>query len=244
MTSILDQYDFPQVAREDFISKGLIQKQIAPNVSEFQMAGHDRGLAYRFFLEPIKNEVKSEDADMEINDEVEMIQWFKDRKNKPVERVRMLPNELLKFNKFGECTGGLYKEAYINFKKGLTTAGLPIDRWGKLGVGDCATLKSEGIHTVEQFAALPKDRVEGRFPKSLVQAFNEAIHFVNKQNATADIKPFADEMLAMKQELAKLRSQLEEKDKLLAKTEEAPKVDKRSKAYRDSQKEPVTVSYE
>lgn len=243
--NLLDQFDFPQVAREDFISKGLVQKALAPNVSEFQMAGHDKGLAYRFFLEPIKNEVKSEASDMEINDEVEMIQWFKDRKNKPVERARMLPKELLKFNKIGECVGGQYQEAYLNFKKGLTSTGLPIDRWGKLTIGECATLKSEGIHTVEQFAALPKDRVEGRFPKNLVQAFNEAIHFVNKQNATADVKPFADEMLALKQEIAKLKSQLEEKAQPVA--EEAPKLDKRTRAYRDSLKEPKQlpeVSYE
>lgn len=234
--NILDQYDFPQVAREDFISKGLIQKQIAPNVTEFQMSGHDKGLAYRFFIEPVENEVKSKAADMDMNDEVEMIQWFKDRKNKPVERARFLPKELLKFNKFGECTGGLYQDAYLRFKQGLTTTGLPLERWNKVSIGQVATLKSEGIHTVEQFAALSSDRVEGRFPKDLVQAFNQAVHFVNKQNATADVKPFADEMLLMKQEMAKLRDQLQERNAQLEALASNKKIDKRTKEYRDSVK--------
>lgn len=219
-TDLLNQFNFPDVAREDFINKGLVAKQIAPMVNSYEMQGSDRGVAYRFFIVPVKNEMKSEAADMEINDEVEMIEWFKDRKNRPTERVRFLPPQLLKFNKQGECTGGLYQEAYLRFKKGLTASGLPLERWEKLSIGQIATLKAEGIFTVEQFAALPKDRIEDRFPKDLKEAFYAAIHLVNRLNVIEDVEKHAGEAVELKQRLAKAEQENQElREKLLGKPE-------------------------
>lgn len=207
---LLNQFDFPQVAREDFISKGLIGRSVDRNVTDFQMAGYDKGVSYRFFVTPVKNEVKSEECDMEINDEVKMIEWFVNRKNKITERVRFLPPQLLKFNKLGECTGGAYKEAYLRFEAGLGVEGLPISRWEKASVAQVATLNSEGIHTVEQFAAMPRDRVEGRFPKELVKLFHEAVQFVNRNSPVMqDMEKHAAEILALKQENAKLHTVVE-----------------------------------
>lgn len=229
MTNILDQFEFPIEAQRDLSERGLtetVSRAVGGvgGVSNLEFSGFDKGgVAYRFFVKEVKSQEKSEVYDMEINDEIEMIQWFRDKKTKPSERVTFLPEELLKFAKkrvaIGNgntkteflrdekgnliCKSGLYAEAYKAFKAGLGAQGLPLERWGKATLAQVATLKSEGIFTVQQLAALPIDRVEGVWPKDLVILFNDAIHFVRAQEGVNDIKPFADEMIAMKKQLSK-----------------------------------------
>lgn len=227
-SDLLNQFNFPAEAQE-FVSNRLSQKTLKSGVSEFEPAGHEGGLAYRFFLHPVKDEMKSEAVDMDIYKEVEMVQVFRDKMFKPCHRVTHLPDALLRLAKkridMGEgiyryeylkdedgnyiCKGGRYADAYKRFKEGLTTLGLPLERWGHITLGEVATLKSEGVFTVQQFAALPVDRVQGVFPKNLVKAFNDAIHFVNAEDKDRDVKQYADALVEVKQELAQLRAENE-----------------------------------
>ncbi len=230
---ILNNFEFPPEAQRDFIDQGLQQKQLRPGVTEFQPQGSQNGIAHRFFIHAEKNTMKSEEVDMEINDEIEMVQFFKDRKNKPCHRVTELPDQLLRFSKkrinIGdglyryefirdsdgnlEVRGGSLAESYKAFKAGLGISGLPLERWERLSLAQVSTLKSEGIFTVQQFAALPVDRVEGRFPKDLIKAFNDAIHFCNAQDKKAEMKPYADELIALRKEVEELRAERASKAK-------------------------------
>lgn len=229
MNDFLNQFQFPPEA-QDFINSGLVQRQInsgnGGSVSTFQSAGHDRGISFRFFLHPVKNEVKSEEFDMEINDEIEMIEWNVSKDFKPVERVHMIPEYFLKFRKVKglpdcngkprmvfkrpfECTGGVWKEAYIAWKEGRESLGLPLERWEKLSIAQVATLQALGVFSVQQFASMPRDRVEGRMPPDLVEAFESAIQFVNSQKPMQDVQKYADQVLQLKQEAAARDRELE-----------------------------------
>ena len=224
LPDIINQFNFPPEALEDFQRLGLTQKRINQGgggvVSEFQLSGHDKGLGFRFLKVAIKNEMQSQETDMEINDEIVMIEWFKSKKERPVERVHMLPEALLKFRKVKnaqnqmvvkfplECVGGAYKDDYARWKAGEETLGLELSRWNKVSIGQVRTLQSEGIFTVEQFANMDEDRVVGRFPKDLVKAYRDAIHFVKAQSNVASSKDFAGEILELKQSEAKLRAEL------------------------------------
>lgn len=209
---MLNQFQFPPEAQE-FIAGQLSQKVLSNSgggrAIEFESAGHDKGMAYRFFVHQEKNQIKSEQFEMDIPDSIDMIEWIRDRDHKPTERVKLLPPQLLKFNKAGECVSGAYKEAYLAWKNGLSAPGLSLGRWEKASQADVFTLSSQGIFTVQQFASLPRDRVIGRFPESLVKLFEEAIHYVNAQNPKVDIEAYANELLALKQERSKLTDKLE-----------------------------------
>lgn len=236
MANLLDQFDFSKFdgVQENFINKGLTEQVIntggGGTVSTFVMSGHDKGIAYRFFLTPVRSGVKSEEFDMEINDEIECIEWHVSRDFKPVERVTMIGDALLKFAKVKkvdnngrtqmvlkkplECVGGSFKEAYLAFKKGLSAAGLPLQRWDRLTLAQISSLNSLNIFTVQQFAAMPTERInDGRFPPDLIEAFHQAVQWVNGQKPMQDVQAYAEKVLLMKQELTK---QQEEINKLKA----------------------------
>lgn len=221
---ILNQFAFPPEAKADFIEKGLVQNRLAPGVNEFQLSGFDKGIAYRFFLEAVPNKIKSEESGIEMFDEIEHVEWLVSRKHKPVERVAFLPDGLIKFrrkrNTHGqmelvrdekgnpEVVGGIWAETYKAWKAGVKSPGLALSRWGKLGVGHVATLESEGVYTVEQFASMPRDRVEGRFPKPIVEAFETAIRHVQRELGMEAIKEQVDHVLELKQKNSKLEDEL------------------------------------
>lgn len=218
MNDILNQYNFPPEAREDLSARGLHAKSLTRDITAFEQGGHDKGIAYRFFTHAVVNKLKSEDFDIDVNDEVEMIQWFVRKDHKPVERVEFLPDGLLKFvrdKKTGKVIeprvvkGGEYAEAYKRWKEGLVAdAGLPLQRWDALSMGEIASLESEGIFTVEQFAALPEENVRTRFPKNFQEKFEKAIRFVNSKN-TIDVSKYTDQVALLKQENTKREHEME-----------------------------------
>lgn len=222
LPDLINQFNFPAEARADFDAMGLTQKKISSNsngsVTEYSLSGHEKGVGYRFFIHAVKNEIKSQEADLEINDDIQMVEWFKNKKEKPVERVHLLPEQLLKFRKKKnpttnqmevvfplECVGGAYADDYKRWRAGLTGTGLELSRWNKVTVGQVKTLNSEGVFTVEQFASMDRSAVEARFPKDLQKAFQDAVHFCNAQEPIAGIKEQADKVLALEQELSKER---------------------------------------
>lgn len=219
---LLSQFNFPPEAQEFINDQNLNSKVLSRGgggvAMEFEIAGHDRGMAIRFFTHEVENKVQSERFEMSIPDSIEMIEFIRDKKHKPVERVTMLPDQLLKFErqKFDkdgnklprQCVGGMYKEMYTNWKAGLSDPGLSLDRWQEASKADIFTLTAEGIFTVQQFAAMDRNRVESRFPPSLVELFNKAVRFTNSEHPVQDIKKYADQVLKLEQDNAKKDSQL------------------------------------
>lgn len=236
---LLSQFKFPQAAlmsgAAEFLAKGVTARAInsggGGTVNDYEMAGHDRGIAFRFFIALSPNGIKSEEFDMEINDEIPMIEWFVSKKHKPTERVHMIGDALLKFAKVKtldrdgkyqmrvrqplECTGGKLKEAFIAWQAGVQSPGLALSRWDKLSMSQVATLNSLGVYSVQQFASMPRDRVEGRMPKDLVDAFEDAIRFINAQKPMEDVQEYANQVVLLKQkdaqreqEMAAMRAQL------------------------------------
>lgn len=217
--NILNSYNFPPEAVEDLTKRGLVAKQLGNGVMTFEQGGHDKGIAYRFFIEPVVNPKKSLDNEIDEFDNVEMVQWFVNKKHQPVERVEFLPDQLLKFRRekiryewgFGlgkpieprEVIGGAYAEAYKAWKSGIASgAGTQLDRWGTLSPGDCASLNQEGIFTVEQLSSLPENRVNS-WPLRFQEAFQSAIKFVNRKNLI-DTSIYADQIAMLREEKAKL----------------------------------------
>lgn len=177
MGSLIDNFALPDVAVEAIKRQGLKEVQLDDGVNRL-MSGHDKGVAYRFFISPVYNKTKSTVAGYEVFDDVEMIEWLIDRKNKPTELVRFLPPELLNFDRDGVCVGGRYKDSYLSFKTGRSTPGLPLAKWGQLSDGEVATLASMHIFTVEQLAEQPRGKFEGRMANEFVEAFDRAVQFV------------------------------------------------------------------
>ena len=247
MNDLLNQFQFPDVAMDEFINKGLNQRQLAPQVSAFEMAGHDKGVPYRFFTTEVTNKVKSEPFDVEIPDTIEMIEWYVSKKHKPTERVTMIGDKLLKFSKIKnpdgskDCIGGAYKENYLNFKKGMTAPGLPLNRWDKLSSAEVFTLVSGGVFTVQQFAALPRDIITNRFPKHLHEKFEEAILFINGQKPMIDIHRYADEVLAARQEASKLKDEMAAMQEKMAALMEGQKRGKPGRKPKVKEETPVHV---
>lgn len=208
----------PEVAFQELSRRGVSEVQLADGVSRLAIAGHDQGVGYRFYIHPIYNKEKSEEAGYEVFDEVEMIEWRVDRKNKPVEQVQFLPAGLLKFrvrdkvtglwDVTSECIGGRYREAYEAFKSGKATPGMPLARWGVLSDAEMASLAAEGIFTVEQFAAMPKERIRLRFPDNFAEAQERAVHFVAGKEMREKAGEQAEKMKALEDQNKELLERL------------------------------------
>lgn len=180
----------------------LQEKPLQSGVSRF--SGHDGGVAFRFFVDVEFNKTKSEIAGYEVFDEIELIEWTPDRYNHPPERVKFLPPELLSWHKMTGEPQGKYAEAYVRFKKGLSAPGMPLDKWGVLSRVDVATLSANDVFTVEQLAACPRSKIEGRFPQSIVDAFERAILHVNGKAQRDNDNEILAKMAEMQSQLNKL----------------------------------------
>ena len=198
---MLENFPLPEGALEAFKKQNYQSNSLGDGVDMFM--AHDKGLSYRFYICPVKNEVKSKIAKYEIFDEIHMIEWFIDRKNKICERVRLLPEELLKFDEDGMCISGLYMKAYQNFLEGKNTPGLPLSKWGVLSDGDVATLASAGIFSVEQLAAQPKNKFAGKYHAEIIEGYERAIQHVSSKDARADATTHINELVKLQQELSK-----------------------------------------
>lgn len=217
--SVLDNFVLPDGAREDLMRAGgaLQMRTVSDGVNV--MSGHDNGVAFRFFEHAERNEAKSKAAKIAIFDKEDMIEWNKGKRNKPTEKVRFLPEGLLAISsETGEILGGRADmvEAYKRYKAGLAAQGTPLTRWNALDASQVATLASAGIFSVEQFAASPRHKIEGVFPRDLCEKFEEAIQYVNGQQGRFDMEKLATENVALSQALEK---QADATRELLAKVE-------------------------
>lgn len=205
LNGILDNFALPDVAQAALAKMGVRASEIDAGVSRF-VSGHDNGVAFRFFVLTDYNATKSKAARYEVYDEIEMIEWLTDSKCKPTERVRLICQDaphLLSIDQYsGEATGK-YAEAYDRFKKGLSAPGTSLVKWGVLSDGEIATLNANNVFSVEQFAAMPRSKVEGKFPKEFHEHFERAIQFVNGKQNRMEADKQADEILTLQQEKEK-----------------------------------------
>lgn len=216
-SNFLDQFPLPEIASQQLKQQNRFANSLSDGVVDF--VGHDKGVAYRFFNHLEYNKIQSQILGYEKFDSIEMIEWLIDRKNKPCEQVRFLPEELIRFNRDGEVVGGKYFESYKRFKDGLTAPGLSISKWGVLGDPEVATLAAYGIFSVEQFAALPRSKVDGKYPQEIIEAFDRAIQYVNGKDGRFEQEQTAQKLLEMSQHSAKQDVEIAElRKELLAKT--------------------------
>ena len=223
----LDQFPIPEVAREAMKKQGFTEKPIDDGVSV--MSGHDSGVAYRFFIHPEYNLIKSKAAKYEVFDEIEMIEWMRDKRTMPTERVRFLPEALLYFDdETGECIGGKYQDAYLRFKEGKAAAGMPLTKWNLLNDAQVATLARAGIFTIEQLAEQPRAKIEGKYPQDYVDALDRAIQWVYGQQlreSSVETADKVDELMSQNMTLMARLEELENQNKAL----EASKPKKRGR---------------
>ena len=192
---MLDGFPIPDVAREAFQKQGFQSSGLTDGVDMF--LAHDKGMSYRFYIHPIYNATKSKIAKYERFDEIQMIEWFVDKRNKPVEQIRFLPPQLLQLDEEGRGIGGAYAESFNRWLDGAKTPGLPLNKWGVLSDADCATLASAGVFSVEQFASLPRAKVTGKDHTEIIEAFERAIQYVAGKIGSVDRDRQADEILEL-----------------------------------------------
>lgn len=170
-------------------------------------SGHDKGVAYRFFIQAEYDHDKSKERGHEVYNEFDCIEWQVDKYMKPVERVRHLPDELLTKNLQDEIVGGRYFEAYTRFKEKKEAPGLPLTRWGVLSIGDIRSLEDAGIYSVEQLAHQPREKME-KYPEGIKQAFERATIWESS-------KEKIEETAALMDSVNDLKAQADMKDKEL-----------------------------
>lgn len=221
--SILDNFVLPDGAAEAIRKQNRRIESLGDGVVR-STAGHDRGVSFRFWVHAEFNKLKSKAAKYEKSTETEMIEWHPDKYNKPTERVKDLPPELLEFDdETGECIGGRYMESYKRWKQGLSAPGLPLSKWNVLSDGWVATFAASGIFSVEQFAAMPRSKIEGKYPEEVCEAFERAILFVNMKEGRQESDKQAEEIVALQQQNAKQRAEMEELKAQMKSLMEKPK---------------------
>jgi len=232
MESILDDYiGVPEYAREDVARQGFRPQEVDSGVSIY--GGNDHGVAFRFVNHSEYNKTKSKLTKIEQSDTFDMIEWTVDKRNHPSERVKFLPPELLEFDDDGDCVGGRLMPDYQRFKSGLKSPGLPLSRWDVLSQENVVTLAGNGIFSVEQFAATPRNKIVSKFSGEIVEALERAIFYVNGKAARDESANTASEMLKMAQENSKLADQVsemrEQMQKLVAAAVRSPQKRNRKK---------------
>lgn len=199
--AMLSNFPIPQEALEGMKAQGFRANSLADGVDMFM--AHDKGVSYKFGTHQEYNPIKSKKLGYSFYDNFEIITWYVDKREKHVEQVRFLPEQLLSFNSEGEAVGGQYLESYLAFKRGKGVEGMPLDKWGVLDDSLVASLKHDNIFSVEQFAAVPKSRIEGKYPLEVLEAYERANFYVAGKSQRIENDKTANELLKLKDESAK-----------------------------------------
>lgn len=208
--SLLDQFLLPDGAAEALRKQNRQLQSLGDGIA-VSTAGFDTGVSYRFFIHSEYNKLKSKAAKYEKSNEIEMIEWHPDRYNKPTERVKDLGPDLLEFDEeTGEAIGGRYAEAYKRWKAGVTSPGLPLSKWGVLSDGWVTTLAQHGVYSVEQFASMPRSKMDNFKDAEVREAFERAIEFVAMKEGRVQADKQAEEILELQKEKARQAQELEE----------------------------------
>lgn len=177
------------------------------------MSGFEKdGVPYRFFLLPVYNHQKSLEAGFEVFDEIEAVEFKKDRRTVHVEQVRFLSPERLKRNIRGEVVGGRFFEAYKRWKAGEEAPGMPLAKWDVIAPAQVKSLEAEHIYSVEQLAAFPGDRLSEIFrgAEEFLHLHERAKLFVGNKDMIRRSKEQFEQLQHVSMENQKLQNQLAE----------------------------------
>lgn len=215
----------PDVARDEITRNGVNAVAIGDGVNRLAIAGHNQGVAYYFKVDQVYNPQKSEECGYEVFEPMEQCYHIIDRKNISVMPIQMAPRELLAFNRDGDCIGGKYRDAYINWKSGKDQPGTALRKWDVVSDSEIATLEAEGIFTIEQFAEYPRDRIGSRYPENFMKAHTRAQQWVAGKEMREKAGEQATELNALRKQNEDLVERLAKLESLLSsKEEKKPKV--------------------
>jgi hypothetical protein len=233
---IMDKFELPSNIEEagarETVNK-LQFKSIEQGVNV--MSGHDKGVAYRFFT---TEEFDGGNSDSNIEaecvlplyNEHDAVEFLFSRKRRPVQFVKHLSRERIRFGADGEVIGGTMAEDYKRWKAGSGPQGTPLELWKEIGPGTLKTLQSQNIFTVEQFASMPREKVQDIFPKSIQVIFEHLVDYISGKEA-------AEVSAEYEEKVAQLEAQIAE---LQASKESVPEVKKKRGRGRPSKNETVS----
>jgi hypothetical protein len=160
----------------------------------------DNKLYVQFYIRPVMNNFKSQEAGRPIFEEKEYIRIIVPGDSKTTVDCPVTDEFRMRFDK-----------QYDKFKKGLEQAveGTPLEMWPQMTVGLCAELKAMNVSTVEQLAALDDgkaQRIMGSYDlRRKAQMFLDAAQgeAVNNKMA-AELTKRDDEINLLKQQMQQL----------------------------------------
>jgi len=214
INGILDHFNLPEEAEKALRTQNLRQTNLGDGVSTY--SGHDSGTAFSFDRVVVYNYERSRGKPIQLFDEIEVVRYYNDGFNHPVEQVRFLAPELLNFDReevwgkdksgndkivkiiIGEAVSGKYLEEYKRFKAGLTAPGTALARWGVLSDNLVATLAAKSVYSVEQLAAMPRGKIVGIFPQEIVEAHERAQQYVNEKSGRFEVEKQSAEIDELK----------------------------------------------
>lgn len=192
---VLEKFPLPAAAVDD------LSRHPAAHMRNLQhgvdvMMGHESGLPFVIEVHAELNQRETQLAKQNRYRNVEVFKWLKSKLMKPVARVI----DIIDIDKeTGLAVSGdhRYVEAYNRWKTNTKTPGTSLHKWDVLDEASLATLVDSGVFTVEQFAEMPRQRVESKFPPNIVEFYDQAIFFLNAKKGHADV----DGILAKTKEL-------------------------------------------
>ena len=221
---IMDNFSLPQnveaAGAREAVNKLMFQN-IGDNVAI--MSGHEKGIPYRFFKTEVFNGRQPKEGDppgmkysdsnleaecvMPLYDDVDAVEFIYSRYRHPVQLVKHLNRERLRVGINGEILGGTMAEDYKRWKEGLGPKGTPLELWSEIGPGVLKTLKSQNIFTVEQFASMPREKVDDMFPLNIRLIFEHLVEYVSGKDAAAVAKDYEEKVAQLEKELAEAKAQ-------------------------------------
>lgn len=191
------------------------------------MSGHEKGIPYRFLKVAIFNgwqpktreEEQKARADgkvwsdsnierecvMPIYEDADAVEFIYSRYRHPVQLVKHLNRDRMRFGIDGEIIGGSMAEDYKRWKDGLGPSGHSLELWHEITPGILKTLNSQNVFTVEQFASMSRDRVKEIFPKNVQLIFEHLVDYVSGKDAASVAAEYESRIKALEAELSAAR---------------------------------------
>lgn len=158
----------------------------------------DRNLFVKFYINPVKNNVKSEEAGRPIFEDVEFISIVS-----PADSTSKIDR------KASEKDRDRFHRQYAAFKRGESEKieGTPLEEWAQLTRSQVEEMRYQGFRVVEQVAAANDSQVQKMGPGGYGLR-EKAKAFVAYAKDTAKAQKDAEENAHLKQQIEDLRQQI------------------------------------
>jgi hypothetical protein len=167
--------------------------------------GDDTGLYVEFRTESVVDYIKSKEQGRTVHQDVPFIKiMFPGDKTKVIDRPAKLEND-----ESGPADSVRFSRQWAQFvsNQEQSIEGLPVHEWAPISKSEANDLKSMGIHTVEQLAALPDSALSWLGARSM-QAKAQA--WLDRADSGATASRLADENAQLKEQMAAMRKQMDE----------------------------------